>query len=371
MGAGHEADDRWTRLIVPAAAVAGLVILLRVLGVVADGGSGGEVVGRALGVTIGTLFLPLVIGLAIGRRHPRAGVLGFTLGVVIVGVVVSVGRSADFPIEVSDETRSQIEAVGEIDVSPDEAACVDGELEGAVTLDELVNDPDADEARQRFIQAALDCEGVDANSTMLADSVARNIELGLDGLYEIDREDGGCIVDYVVANGTDPARTLAVGDQPEDGELFLAAAERCLDGEILAYWRGDVGTGPQVYGDSVRLDGLVDECGDGDDRACDLLYAWSSLGSEYADFADRCGGRGYYEGAVLCTAGIEIDESGFADPTTPTFTGLMADCEAGDPTACDLVYVLAPLGSAEERVGFTCGGRVPMGALPDCRARFD
>ncbi len=294
--------------------------------------------------------------------------------VVIIGLVdvgVGVGRSGEYPVEMSDETRSQLDALGEIEVSPDEAACVDGELDGAVTLDELLNDPNADEARQQFIQAALDCDDADASTSMLADSVARNIELSLDGLFEVDREDGACIVDHVVANGTDPARTLAVGDQPEDVELFAAAAEECLDGDVLAYWRGDAGTGPQNYGDSPRLDALFDECGDGDDRTCDLLYAWSNLGTEYLDLADRCGGRGYYEGAALCTPGIELDETGFADPTTPAFTGLLADCESGDPTACDLLYILAPLGSEEERVGFTCGGRVPMGALPDCRARFD
>ena len=49
----------------------------------------------------------------------------------------------------------------------------------------------------------------------------------------------------------------------------------------------------QSYGDDPELDALYDACADGDGRACDDLYYQSPFGSEYEEFGNACGGRGF------------------------------------------------------------------------------
>jgi hypothetical protein len=45
---------------------------------------------------------------------------------------------------------------------------------------------------------------------------------------------------------------------------------------------------------------------------------------------------------------------------TPTFLApLVAACESGDLTACDDLYLQTPVGSEDESLGSTCGGRAP------------
>ncbi len=51
--------------------------------------------------------------------------------------------------------------------------------------------------------------------------------------------------------------------------------------------------GPQGYGDDAELDALYDACAAGDGQACDDLYYQSPFGSEYEDFGNTCGGRGF------------------------------------------------------------------------------
>ncbi len=51
--------------------------------------------------------------------------------------------------------------------------------------------------------------------------------------------------------------------------------------------------GPQSYGDDAELDALYDACAGGDGQACDDLFFQSPLGSEYEDFGNTCGGRGF------------------------------------------------------------------------------
>ncbi len=49
----------------------------------------------------------------------------------------------------------------------------------------------------------------------------------------------------------------------------------------------------QSYGDDPELDALHDRCADGDGQACDDLFYQSPLGSEYEEFGNTCGGRGF------------------------------------------------------------------------------
>jgi hypothetical protein len=55
----------------------------------------------------------------------------------------------------------------------------------------------------------------------------------------------------------------------------------------------DLEDGPQGYGDDAELDALYDSCAGGDGQACDDLYYQSPFGSEYEDFGNTCGGRGF------------------------------------------------------------------------------
>jgi hypothetical protein len=55
----------------------------------------------------------------------------------------------------------------------------------------------------------------------------------------------------------------------------------------------DLAGGPQGYGDDAELDALYDACADGDGQACDDLFFQSPLGSDYEEFGNTCGGRGF------------------------------------------------------------------------------
>ncbi|WP_084078912.1 DUF4190 domain-containing protein [Demequina sp. NBRC 110057] len=56
----------------------------------------------------------------------------------------------------------------------------------------------------------------------------------------------------------------------------------------------------QAYGDDPTLDALYDQCGAGDDAACDELYWSTTTGTEYEEFALDCGGRGMPTGQWYC-----------------------------------------------------------------------
>jgi hypothetical protein len=53
------------------------------------------------------------------------------------------------------------------------------------------------------------------------------------------------------------------------------------------------GDEPQAYGDDPELDALYDACAGGDGQACDDLYFQSPFGSEYEEFGNTCGDRGF------------------------------------------------------------------------------
>jgi hypothetical protein len=173
--------------------------------------------------------------------------------------------------------------------------------------------------------------------------------------------DGGAPADAPVDEpGTEPGSSTEAAP-----EGFVVCAEREVDATPV----GGAGGDPRAYGDDERLDRLHDDCTDGDERACDLLYLNAGLGSDYEELAVDCAGRGPGPDG-WCHEGVERGPDGFArSADDPGLAGLAGHCRAGDDTACDLLFVLAPSGSDPEWVGFTCGGRVPTGALPDCRTR--
>ncbi len=52
---------------------------------------------------------------------------------------------------------------------------------------------------------------------------------------------------------------------------------------------GGCASDPMFYGDDVHFDGLYDSCGAGDMAACDELYLFSAMGSEYESYGSSCG----------------------------------------------------------------------------------
>lgn len=96
------------------------------------------------------------------------------------------------------------------------------------------------------------------------------------------------------------------------------------------------------------LDAAADACSSGDLWACEVLYNISESGSELEELAFFCGG-----------ADVPDENSCVFDTTEDSEARLAAyvnNCEEGDLFACDTLYEIAPLESAEELLGSTCGG---------------
>ena len=78
----------------------------------------------------------------------------------------------------------------------------------------------------------------------------------------------------------------------EDFESQMEDLADDLQGDLGDLTDGLEG-GPQSYGDDAELDALHDACAGGDGQACDDLFYQSPSGSEYEDFGNTCGGRGF------------------------------------------------------------------------------
>jgi hypothetical protein len=103
---------------------------------------------------------------------------------------------------------------------------------------------------------------------------------------------------------------------------------------------------PDSYGDNSYLDGLSEDCLNGDLVACDDLWSDSPVDSDYEAFANTCGARVMLPFEGSCN--YEFVE-GYSDD--------VMDCDAGDMTACDFLYEDSAVGSLYEIFGATCGLR--------------
>ena len=155
-------------------------------------------------------------------------------------------------------------------------------------------------------------------------------------------------------------------DDPPGGEEAPEEDPEEDPEEGLDMTDGTLGDGPQGYGDDPQLDSMWDDCEAGDMRACDLLYFQVSTGSAYEEHAETCGGTDS-DTTAFCSEDTDVNEDWLLDPDSAAALILVADCESGDFTACDLLYQIAPVDSDLENWGSTCAERVPVAALPDCR----
>jgi hypothetical protein len=268
-----------------------------------------------------------------------------------------------------DAALEQMTELGNDDVAalmdPDERACIEGHPDLAdLDLVAAMSDADAVEDRVLFTDVLLGCiEGPQLLATLFVNNL--RAQSGV----EISTVESECVIGKILRTADDPARLLVVSDGEDDIEVLGAAFEECLTAEHYAAFTGAPGAGPQTYGDDDRLDAMQDDCEDGSMRACDLLFLVAGVDSDYEQTAATCGGTQEDTG-TFCGDEAELDDSGFAPADSPGLEVLALDCEEGDLTACDLLYQLVPFGHELENLGFTCGGRIAVGAVPDCRTRL-
>jgi hypothetical protein len=137
-----------------------------------------------------------------------------------------------------------------------------------------------------------------------------------DGLHDCERELGELSEGSATFYGDDPQLDL-IWDDCETGVLSA-----CDD----LYWMAPVGSdyesfgstcgnlgeptygecvGPAMnYGDDPYLDGIYDDCADGNLYACDELYQMSSFDSEYEAFGNSCGGLAIEEQWGSCAENL-------------------------------------------------------------------
>jgi hypothetical protein len=254
-----------------------------------------------------------------------------------------------------------------IEGSAAENACVEKRVaERNIDLDDVISDPTATEARVALAEVMVEC----VQNPEVLGQVLMNAARSFGAGFDLSLAEATCTMEEVVANADQPARLL-VGADPLAGDVdvLYQAFEECLTPENLAIVMGEEGAGPQAYGDNERLDSMQDDCEAGELWACDLLYMVSSPGSEYEQAAVTCGGT-VDDTGEFCTPEPELGETGVAPDDSRGLRVLARECEDGDLTACDLLYALVRPGHDLENVGHTCGGRIAVGAVPDCRTRL-
>ena len=287
----------------------------------------------------------------------------------------------DDQIAESVDDSSSADGSGAADAASDSAttgddfACVTAAVDpsllpaGVSSLEELYATNVSGEAGVAYVNADFACHPEPLGSDAFTSALGGNLELGTGNVIDLDATEVRCVSQYLVDTVDDPARVIAIGDTEADVTAMRNAMEFCFDEADAAYVRGDAGAGPQAYGDDARLDALYDECTDGDERTCDLLWVYSTEGSEYSELAFDCAGRGATVSG-LCTPEIDLDVDGFADVTSTGVATLTDECRDGDLTSCDLLAAVAPPGSKTEDIGRFCGGLAEVIALPDCRTEL-
>ncbi len=250
------------------------------------------------------------------------------------------------------------------ETSPDERRCVDREISerGVDPNDALRGETvlDTQEAVNRILH---DCvPDLREHESYLA-AVGRTIDLSFDDGQTATTDEVGCLLDHIWAESDDPIATFVRGDGPDDPEIFYAASVECLPASRLD---GLFAAGG--YGDDPALDALYDDCEAGDDRACDLLYGLSAAGSDYEAITLDCAGRGLGLNDA-CSPDVNIDpETGYARVGDPGVVALVDDCRDGDLLACDLAFQISSNEDPLSQVAYTCGERVAIGGIPNCRA---
>lgn len=313
----------------------------------------------------------------VARAGRRAGVIA--LGVVSVLLFSACAVVGEFIAAGDEEPDARLNSIHQMADMYDDDALVDFESDGGQCMREKLGRAGlwnvdvrsvgfTPQQHIEWFNIEVECFGDPRHNARYLNQVQAEMNLVIPG-GQFEVEEISCWVGWIYDRSDDPARTLMMTETDDDVSLVLDAYDNCFTTESLNLLYGVEGAGPQDYGDDERLDGLFDDCGDGDLRACDLLYYRSSQGSAYEDFSVDCGGH-EPESWAFCSGDIEVNDDWELDLDSIGTAALVTDCEGGDYTACDLLSVWAPLHSDLHDLGLTCDGRIPIGAMPDCRTRL-
>ena len=174
--------------------------------------------------------------------------------------------------------------------TPEAAVCIIREFGAAgISLLEFVNIDPADGPTDEMLSAILRCgdDLLDAgafdfsNSDPITDGFTYGDDPEMDLLWDLCEFGDGEACDelfFVSPVGSDYEE---FGDTC--GFRFESATVLCAD-EL------GTSTGGTAYGDDPLLDGLYDDCSAGNMPACDTLYFDSPVGSEYENYGSTCGG---------------------------------------------------------------------------------
>jgi len=119
------------------------------------------------------------------------------------------------------------------------------------------------------------------------------------------------------------------------------------------------------YGDDPELDALWDACEAEAGAPCSDLY-WQTFGV-YELFGQTCGGRIPLRPGYTVDCELKYAEAGpQAEGDDLYLDSMAASCRAGDNATCDQLFGSAPVGSAYETLGDTCGERRAAGEARPC-----
>ena len=251
------------------------------------------------------------------------------------------------------------------DITAEEERCVEREIaERGVDMVELIGGSAPQQELDQYFDAIITCIPELERLDVVTVNMAHNMSL-IAGV-EVTTEDVECLLVTARERSIDIRPLLYSTDMTqEDLRDMTELVEACFSDEqliALGVMAADESLG---YGTYPELDELYDACGEGDDRMCDILYWESPLNSGYETFAASCGERATGDGYCSLSGVPSAFAEGIGDDED--LDALARDCQAEDLIACDLLYLLAPLGSEYFEIADTCAGRLPLGAVPNCR----
>jgi hypothetical protein len=258
------------------------------------------------------------------------------------------------------EAREQLEGLGEpttadelVEMLPDAIEISSGELEELQGLG--APDEQADVVEQLL---DLGQRRIDLLQQMLDD-----IEGGADP--EQVFEEANTEIEGMTSEARDLAEDLgtecgARTDEPDPTTPTSDSTTSTTSG-------GSGGEVPET-GDPV-IDEMLAQCAEGNGIACDQAYALTEVGSEAEAFADTCGDTedpGSICASILQGSKVEPELYTGADSygDDQTLDGYYDECEGGDMSQCDLLFLVSPVGSGYEEFGGTCGGTFSLEDSP-------
>jgi hypothetical protein len=125
-------------------------------------------------------------------------------------------------------------------------------------------------------------------------AIAAVLGLGVVLVLTDDDDDGGASgPDRTTEISTDISTDLDTQDSTDVGPA--SPDDTAGSGEIP-----EAAQEPDGLGDDSELDGLAEDCFDGEMDACDDLFLEADAGSEYERYGDTCAGRQEAHTGVLC-----------------------------------------------------------------------